>query len=135
MSIQALRAILEQEVAGITPAIDTVWENGDSYSPVAGQPYQQVFVNLGDPANPELNGSFFVERGYMQVTLRYPSGKGTKDVEARVQKIRDAFPFGLSISANGITVTVNRTPTRAIGAQDGDRYVVPVKVFFTAQPS
>lgn len=134
MTIQALRTILETELAGITPAIATVYENG-SYEPVAGTPYQSVFLMLADPSNPELSGSFFQERGYLQINLRYPFGKGPKDADARAQLIRNAFPFGLSITANGITVTINRTPTRSPGAQDGDRYIVPVKIFFTANNS
>ena len=131
MSLQILRKLLEQQLATITPAMPTQYENGN-FTPKAGVAYQQVFLMLGNPSNPEQNGTFFQERGYLQVNLRFPMNAGPGAVDEWTQKIRDAFPFGLSLSANGISVTVVQTPTRSPGQNDGDRYQVPVKIFFIA---
>lgn len=131
MSLQALRAVFETRINTLMPALDTEYENG-VYKPVSGRPYQQTFLMLGNPSNPELRGTFFVENGYFQINLRYPLGAGVGDVEARAQAIRDLFPFGLSINGTGFKVTVKSTPARAPGTNDGDRYQVPVKIFFTA---
>lgn len=131
MSVTTLRKLLEQKLNSITAPLPTQWQNGN-FTPVAGTAYQQVFLMLGNPSNPELSGTFFVENGYLQINLRYPANSGAGDAETRAQAIRDLFPFGLSLTASGITVTVKSTPTISPGQNDGDRYQVPVKIFFTA---
>lgn len=128
-----IRQALEVRVAALTPQLSTQWEN-DTFVPVAGTPYQNVNILFADPNNPEW-GRAYQEIGYVQITLRYPLGGGAADIQARAQAIRDWFYKGLQLTANGITVTVNKTPTIGGSFNDGDRYCIPVKVRFFANVS
>lgn len=125
-----IRTALETRLAAITSPLATQWENA-AFVPTAGTPYQQVTLLLADPSNPEM-GRFYQEQGYLQINLRYPINTGPGVAMARAQALRDWFYRGLQVAANGINVTVNRTPTISPAAVDGDRYVVPVKVRFFA---
>jgi hypothetical protein len=127
-----LHAVLEGWLRDmdVTP-FPTQWANSE-YKPVDGTPYQKVDIILGDPANPEQSGTFFQERGFMQVSLRYPANEGRKAIMERAQLIRNRFRFGLPLAANGFSVVIDRTPTISQGANDGNRYQVPVKIRFYA---
>lgn len=125
-----LRMALETRLKAIATPLSTAWENA-LFTPVANTPYQQVNLVLAAPINPEM-GRLYQENGYMQVTLRYPLNTGAGAAQTRAQAIRDWLYRGLSVAANGLTVTINRTP--AIGASfvDGDRFCIPVKISFFA---
>lgn len=132
MSVVDIRAALEarlQSMADYLGDANTQWEN-TAFTP-ADAAYQSVYLLLADPINPEMGG-YIQQQGYMQVTLRYPANKGSGDAAAQAQKIRGWFYKGLSLAANGFTVTINKTPTVSPGANDGDRYAVPVKIKFYA---
>lgn len=109
----------------------TQWENS-TFAPVDSVPYQKVNFVFAEPQNPEISGGFYKENGYMQVQLFYPVGPGEGAADLRAQAIRDYFKMGLSFSADGINVTIDRTPYIAQGATDGNRYAVPVKIRFFA---
>jgi hypothetical protein len=126
----SVRAALEIRLNAIASPLATAWENSADYSPVKNVPYQLVNILFAEPVNPEMNGRYIQQEGYMQVTLRYPHGAGSKDCMTQAQAIRDWFYRGLQVAANGITVTINRTPNVSPGALDGDRYAVPVKIRF-----
>lgn len=128
-----IRVALETRLAAIASPLATQFEN-DSFKPIAGTPYQQANLLLADPANPEI-GRLYQENGYMQITLRYPIGVGPGAVQVRAQALRDWFYRGLCLAANGLTVTINRTPTISPSFVDGDRFCIPVKVRFFANVS
>lgn len=128
-----LRTALEARLAAIASPLPTQYENS-AYMPVAGAAYQQIYLLLAEPDNPE-TGRFNQQNGIFQINLRYPINNGPGTGEVRAQEIADWFYKGLSLAANGLTVTVNRTPAIGPGAVDGDRYVLPVKVRFYANVS
>jgi len=130
MSLDAVRAALEGQLATILPPIDTVHENQD-YERTVGKPYQEVYLLPAEPDNNVLSGNY-QERGLFQVTLQYPPGEGTDDALERAKLIRAAFPRGLSLVKSGITTTIERTPEIAPGANTEDRYLLPVRVRFYA---
>ena len=130
MSLDAVKAALEGQLATIAPAIDTVHEN-EAYTPKVGTPYQEAYVLPAEPDNNVLSGNY-QERGIFQVTLKYPPGAGAKDAIARAILTRDAFPRGLSLVKSGITTIIERTPEIAPGANTEDRYLLPVRVRFYA---
>lgn len=130
-----IRKAIETHLADMPGVIATQWE-AKNYTPVADVPYQVVFLNLANPSNPEQSGSFVSQSGYYQITLRFPSNDdGPKQAEDYAQLLQDRFYYGLPLAANGFTVTINRTPTIGAGVADGDRYAVPVKIFFFANKS
>lgn len=130
MSALLVRQALEAALAAMSPALATAGENAN-YSPVPGTPYQQVYLLLAQPANDEFS-AVHREQGFLQVDLKYPLGKGTKDAITRAELIRTTFPRGASFTASGVTVNINRTPEIMPGRTEEDRFVVPVRIPFHA---
>lgn len=124
------RIALESRLNAIAGAISTQWENL-AFVPVAGVPYQAVYVLFAQPDNPETSAGY-IERGYMQVDLRYPVGVGHLPASTQALAIRNWFPRGLTLTANGLSVYIDRTPSISLGRIDDDRFVVTVKVTFHA---
>lgn len=147
MSAVKIRAAMEVALDAMTPAIDTAWENaafaprgtvdaghrieGIPYAQGDGTPYQQVHILFAQPDN-ETFGSAHVERGFMQVALKYPLMAGTAAVTARAELLRSTFYRGQSFSSGGVTVIIEKTPEIGSGSVDGDRFVVIVKIRFFA---
>lgn len=133
MSEPAIRAALEVRLAALTPALATAYENA-AYTPIAGTPYQKINLMRAQPANPEA-GTFQQAQGIFQVTLEYPQNVGVGVTEARAKLLAEHFPRKLSLTASGVTVTVMRAPYIMAGFVDGDRWAVPVRVFYQANIS
>ena len=154
MSIINIRALLENKLNVITPSLATVWEN-TPYNPIAGTPYQQVYLLPAEPSNPTMGDGFYREQGLFQITLMYPLQKGSASAAARAELIRTAFKRGQSIAitvdgyilnedgsylldedgnriiiedSSPITVRIDKTPEVSQGRVDGDRWALPVKV-------
>jgi len=130
--VLAVRSALEAALAAMSPALATAWENLP-YTPVPGTPYQRVYLLPARPENPELGGALQIEQGYMQVSLAYPLDTGPAAATARAELIRSTFARGTSLTDSGITTIIPETPEIAPGRVEEDRFVVPVKVRFTAQ--
>jgi hypothetical protein len=87
---------------------------------------------MNTPDNPTLGDSFYREMGLFQVTLRYPLGKGTVAAMTQAEKIRDLFKRGTRLAKNNITVLCDKTPDIRVLSQEVDRFVVAVRISFTA---
>lgn len=131
MSQSKIQNALENALAGIEPALETVHGNED-YDPVAGQPYQEVHVLFATPANPTMGDGFYQELGVLQVNLQYPAGVGSADAAARAALIRDVFKRGASFTDGGVVVQIDRTPEVSGGVVDGDRWKVVIRARFHA---
>ena len=127
-NVKDIRTALEARLAAITSPLDTQWEN-TAYKPIADKPYQKVDLLLAEPVNPEMGG-YVQQGGIMQVMLRFPANSGTGAIATAAQAVRDWFYKGLTLAANGTTLTINRTPNIAAGGIDGDRYLTAVKIRF-----
>lgn len=130
MSLGAIRAALEGALDGMSPALATAWENRPSPD-VTDDPYQQVWLMMADPLNPEF-GKGAQERGYLQVNLCYPADKGPGAAEARADQIKTAFYRGRSLPAGEFIVVIDGTPSVHPGFRDGDRWVRPCRIPFYA---
>lgn len=128
MSIVAVRKALEVRLKALSPALATAWENEAFNPPGASTPYQRVSLLPARPDNPEQGGGFYREQGILQISLCYPRGKGTKAAGDRAEALRAHFPRALSLTADGVVVTIENTPAVAPHLIDADRYVVPVSV-------
>ncbi|WP_022684558.1 phage tail terminator-like protein [Sphingobium bisphenolivorans] len=129
MSIALIRAALESALSGMTPPLATAWENAP-YTPVAGTPYQAVFLLMARPGKMDMGQQMRREQGMFKVVLRYPLNAGPAAAQARAELIRSTFYAGRALTASGVTVTIDGTPEIAPAAVDGDRYAMPVNVFF-----
>lgn len=131
MSILKIRAAFESALSGMTPVIQTAYEN-TPFNPTTGTPYQRPSLLMAAPENPTFGSNFYRERGIFYVTLVYPLGNGTGAVMARAEAVKAFFKRGNSYSNGGVTVQIERTPEIASQQIDADSYSVPVKVRFWA---
>lgn len=125
MTIITIPQILEVKLAEISPSIATVSPNSE-YTPVPGTPYQIVDFLFTRPSNDYVHRGYN-QRGYMQITLAYPELGGALNIRTRVQAIRDKFKSGDIFSG----VKIESTPEAGAARNEGDRYVVPVFVYFS----
>lgn len=125
------RALTEALLAmpGGLPKAQTQFQN-KGFTPVAGQPFQRLTFKFVPPENPTMGDDFKRKRGFMQVTLCWPLGLGEGAAQTVAELIEVAFKRSLSFVANGVTTTIDRTPEIADGRDDGDRWVIPVRVRF-----
>lgn len=130
-AIPAIRAALETQLATISPAIDTAYEN-TPYVPTTGTPYQQVTLLPATPANAEI-GPAWTEQGIFQINLFYPKDAGPAAAQARAELIRAAFPFRASFTSGAITVNIINTTEIGAARPDDDTFMVPVKIRWQAR--
>ena len=72
----------EEAINAISPTIATAYENV-SFTPTINVPYQELYDIPASNAHLFINSANYEALGVFQITLRYPSGKGTKDVSNR----------------------------------------------------
>lgn len=94
---------------GSVSASLTVTPNS-AFQGVVGVPYQEVSVMFAQPYEPTQGGGYRKEVGIYQVTLVYPTNIGTGAIGSRADLIKASFKKGLSLSKNGIKLTIPRTP-------------------------
>lgn len=119
---------------GVIIAKLIAWE-GVMFKPLAGVPMQRINFVWSTPQNPSYGDKTSVlsrESGFMQVTLYYPLGIGTRDVLTRAQLIKSTFPRGSAFSSNNITVHISGTAEVMNGVPLEDHFVVPVRIPFWA---
>ena len=121
-----IRQALEKAVLAVVPAIDTAFEN-TTFKPRAGEPYQQLHFLPAKPEAAVIDDSISEVLGVFQITLRYPAGKGVKDVLERAKLYERAFKVGVKLE-NEVFITAP-TSVNILGV-DGDRYGVAVSIYF-----
>jgi len=130
MSLVIIRQQLETALATLTPAIDTVFDNGPVYVPVVGQPYQRVNLLFARPDNPTMGDNFYRENGFLQITLCWPVGAGAAGLDARAQMIRTAFPQGRSFTTGKVTTVIAATMEKMPGQVADAHFESAVRIPF-----
>ena len=119
------RQAIEQAILSVTPHIDTQFENA-TYSPKEGVPYQQLHFLPAKPASIAIDDSIAELSGVFQITLRYPAGRGIKDIMARAESYTKVFYTGAKFDEVYIIAPCS---VNILGV-DGDRYGVVVSIYF-----
>ena len=114
----------------ITPKIDTAYQ-GIGYTPKNGEPYQEYYILPAMNEAPYINQSDIIYRGIFQITLKYPSGNGIREVLERIDVIEPHFFKGKSIEHSGVKVVFDDSKTINLGT-DGDRIIYAFRVDFRA---
>jgi hypothetical protein len=134
MSLAHVRTALETHLLAMTPALaKTVLENGPTYTPVSGTPYQMAFLLPGQPDNPALGSAYRREIGVFQVSLMYPQGVGAGTAQSRALAVQGWFKRGLVLTASSVNVLILRTPEISPGRLDGDRFRIDVSIRYQAE--
>ena len=131
MSLKSIKAALEARLVAIASPLPTEWENV-TFTPPATGAYQAADLLPASPENPTLGATHHREIGIFQIMLLYPLAGGSGPAYAKAVAIQAWFPRGLSLSGDGITVRIPRTPTIGPKRINGDRFCVPVSVRYEA---
>lgn len=119
------RQAIEQAILNVAPRIDTQFENA-TYSPKEGVPYQQLYFLPAKPASLVIDDSITERSGVFQITLRYPAGRGVKDIMARAESYAKVFYAGAKFDEAYIIAPCS---VNILGV-DGDRYGAAVSIYF-----
>lgn len=130
MSDVTIRRALEKRLAALAPSVSTAYENV-TFTPVTGTAYQRANMLPAQPDNQTISASYYRAVGIFQVSLCYPIGTGANAAQARAELTKTHFKRGTTMLESGLTVIVTQTPTIAAGFVDGDRYIVPVTIFYS----
>jgi hypothetical protein len=131
MALVEIRTALETKLNALTPTLATAWESVP-FTPIVGTAYQQVNLMIADTLNPTLGGTHYRIKGFMQVLLCYPPNAGAKTAATRADLLVNHFKRGTSLTSGGITVIIDKTPSIAPALIDGERYKIPVSIYFSA---
>lgn len=96
-------------VGGVVTANLIAWE-GVTFPTVPNAPYISVRMLPARPENPTFGGAHSREIGLLQLTLYYPTQRGTNAIMTRAELIRSTFPRGASFSNGGVVVNIPHKP-------------------------
>nr|WP_301311502.1 phage tail terminator-like protein [Azospirillum lipoferum] len=138
VSRAAIRAALETQLAALSPAWPTAWENAPFTAPT-GQPWQRVKLLVAETAPLGMGVNPGEEwTGTLHVTLWSPAGVGPSQVEARAALIRGdraagitgLFHHGQALTSGGVQVTILQPHDGPVLDSSQDWYGLPVLVPF-----
>ena len=129
MTLFLIQAVLEQRLATLTPAMATAYENA-TFTPVTGTPYQRINMLVNRPVDHAVTMDVTEQRGIFQVSLFYPQGTGRGFAQARAELIKALFKPPLTLTNGGVKVEINKTVHIGGGMPDGDRWMVPVSIYW-----
>ena len=89
-------------------------------------PYQQLHFLPAKPASLVIDDSITERSGVFQITLRYPAGRGVKDIMARAESYAKVFYAGVKFDEVYIIAPCS---VNILGV-DGDRYGAAVSIYF-----
>lgn len=129
MSQVLIAKAFEDRLDALSPAISTAKDNVN-FTPVVGAPYQDTALLPASPDNSTQGAGHFKEIGLFQVMLCYPKGTGAGDARARAELTKTHFKRGTTMTESGLIIIVISTPTIAPAFIDGDRYKLPISIFY-----
>ena len=124
-----IRQILEAAVMAVKPAIDTQLEN-TTYSPKIGEPYQQLYFLPARPDTLTIDENALYQSGVFQITLCYPTGRGSKEIYERIALYAKAFQQGVKLEKGRTKVYISAPVGVNILGVDGDRFKAALSIYF-----
>lgn len=124
-----------QNNVGNSDKIDIIFENF-TYNSIPGKPFINVWFMFAKTQNPTIlapsEAEQILETGYVQLNLQFPLNGGPGPCDAVAQSIRSTFRRGLAFTLSTGVLIVQTTPSVSPGRIEGDRWFVPVKIYFFA---
>lgn len=134
MSNKVCRSLIEASLAAWAaarvPAIQVAWENVP-FTPPADV-YLRGFLLPAATTAPDLEGALRTLRGVYQVSVMAPINVGPGVAEGIAGELESVFPLNLRLTGSGLVLQVMTPVTAAKGAQDADRFVLPVSFQYRA---
>jgi hypothetical protein len=130
MKLSEIKALLEQKLLAMPGVLPTAFENV-SFTPPAG-PYQACYHLINRPVNHGVGADLSEERGILQVTVRYPGGKGRQLADAMVDQIKAHFKPPLRIAGTDFRIELNKAAYASSGTPDEGRWCIPVSIYWRA---
>ena len=128
VSMNDVRVATRQHLKAITNPIETDWE-GDKFTPTNDVEYQSVHLLSGHVEDLVIGYTNEAKSNFiLQVTLKYPSQKGTYAIETKAHDIVEHFKRGTTLTKNDITMRVENTPTITNLGVEADREIRAVSI-------
>lgn len=115
----------------INPTIATVYENVP-FTPTSNVPYQELSLLPSYNDSEYINDKQYASYGLVQITLKYPTTKGSKDILDRVKLYMNNFVRGDTLSNGGISIKIRSTPVAVNLGTIGDRYIYAISINYKA---
>ena len=115
----------------ISPVIATAYENVP-FNPTNNVPYQELSLLPSYNDSEYINDKQYVSYGLVQITLKYPTTKGSKDILDRVKLYMNNFVRGDTLTNGGISIKIRSTPVAVNLGTIGDRYVYAISINYKA---
>lgn len=131
MPIAETKRAAERHLSTLTPAIPTGYE-GVKFDPPTTM-YQRVQLSIRPPDDPVLGTGYYRERIQFQVFIVGEINKGTGEVLARAELVRNHFKKSTFLAEGDIRIHVLATPQISGSAIVQDRVVVPVLIDLVAE--
>jgi hypothetical protein len=125
-----VHSLLNQQLATVQ-ATNVAYENAE-YEPTIGTGYLRETLLPAESEQAEL-GTDGRNRltGIYQISVFEEVGKGSGAAETKAETLMEAFKRGITLTANGLTVRVDKA-WRSPAIQESDWYHVPVSVSWFA---
>ena len=131
MSLVQIQSALEKKLAAMVPSIDIAYEN-ESYTPTVGVPYIRVNFMPNETKDITISADVREFYGLFQIMLCYPGGDGRGNAQAKADAIDLEFKPVQRLTEGLTQIELIESVSVAGGFNDGDRWVVPVTVPWTA---
>lgn len=115
----------------ISPVIATAYENVP-FTPTNNVPYQELSLLPSYNDSEYINDKQYISYGLVQITLKYPTTKGSKDILDRVKLYMNNFVRGDTLTNGGISIKIRSTPVAVNLGTIGDRYVYAISINYKA---
>lgn len=125
---QIVRMVLQRHLADFD-TFPTAWEGINSNFTA---PYQSVWLNTSTSETGSITDKPKAkETGFLQVTLFYPMGNGTRLIEERASELRRHF-YGLSVIEDNVQVVVQSPPLVASVQRLDNLLALPITINYSA---
>jgi hypothetical protein len=126
MSVLKTQTALIKHLKTMLPAIPTAYESV-SFTAPSGL-YQRVQFRVSPPDDPVFGTGYYRERVELQIFVYGESNRGTGEVLAHAELIRQHFKKSTTLVEQGLYVHVLETPRIAGTQVIGSRVVCPVLI-------
>ena len=122
---------LEKMIKNIDTDFDIHFINADFEAPDNDTPYLEIYLMGGVTDDLAIdNPNCTIENAILQVTLKYPTGKGAVPIEDKAREIIDLFPNGSAIVDGSRKAIIKKTPYFSMVGTTDDRFIGAVTISF-----